>query len=289
MEKRLPPWFKQEMPNIDKAPRIQKLLAGLHTVCEEAQCPNVSHCLNKGTATFLIMGSICTRNCSFCAIDHGQPLPLDPDETQRVISAAVKIGLKYVVVTSVTRDDLPDFGAGAFSQAIYGLHNEKIKVEVLIPDLQGNKEAIDTVINSHPEVLALNIETVPRLYKDVRPGADYYRSLNVLKYAKQKDPSIVTKSSIMIGLGETEKEIINTLFDLKDNLCDIVTIGQYLSPSGSHHEVVRYYTPKEFRTIAKIARFIGFSGVVATPLCRSSYEAKKLYLSTLRTSRNTAK
>ena len=275
---RLPEWFKQEPMNIGSFPKVKNMLGGLHTVCEEAQCPNIAHCMNRHTATFLIMGDTCTRRCTFCYVRKTcSPPPLDTKEPQLVAETAEAMGLDYAVVTSVTRDDLADYGADHFRKTIEALHSRNIKAEVLIPDLMGEHTALETILSASPEVLAHNIETVPSLYASVRPRADYQKSLGILSFAKESHPEILTKSSLIIGLGESIEELKETIKDIKEASCDLLTIGQYLSPSEKHHPVERFYTPEEFTALRRTALEMGFKGVVSAPLVRSSYEAKKLY------------
>nr|WP_240951388.1 lipoyl synthase [Caldanaerobacter subterraneus] len=246
----------------------------LNTVCQSANCPNMGECFARRTATFMIMGNICTRNCRFCAVEKGHPQPLDEEEPGRVAEAARRLGLKHVVVTSVTRDDLPDGGASHFAKTIYELKKlPGVTVEVLVPDFMGNEEAIRTVVEAKPDVINHNVETVPRLYSRVRPKADYIRSLNLLKKVKELDPLILTKSGIMVGLGETEEEVIEVMKDLRDIDCDMMTIGQYLRPSHKHIEVAEYVTPEQFKRYEEIGYKLGFKHVASGPLVRSSYHA----------------
>jgi len=277
-KERLPEWFRQEPIDIGSFPKVKNILGGLHTVCEEAQCPNIAHCMNRQTATFLIMGDVCTRRCTFCSVrKNNTPSPLDPNEPETVAETAEMMGLDYAVVTSVTRDDLGDYGADHFRKTIKVLHSRNIKAEVLIPDLKGDHNALENILSASPEVLAHNIETVPSLYASIRPGADYQRSLGVLATTKSTHPEILTKSSLIVGLGETQIELEETIRDIKETGCDLLTIGQYLSPSEKHHPVKQFYTPEEFDALGQLAIKLGFKGVVSAPLVRSSYEAKKLY------------
>ncbi len=251
----------------------------LHTVCQEAQCPNIWECFSCGTATFLILGSRCTRNCTFCAVAHGPDGPPDPEEPFNVAEAAAALGLSYVVVTSVTRDDLKDGGAGHFADTIRRL-KEKIpgvRVEVLIPDFGGDKDDLKTVLDAGPDVLNHNIETVDRLYSAVRPQAVYERSLELIRRVGVMAPQIPTKSGLMLGLGETEEEIRQTLKDLRAVGCKMLTLGQYLQPSRAHLEVARYVPPEEFAQWETEARKIGFEQVASGPLVRSSYHAGELF------------
>ena len=276
-----PPWLKRRLPTGPDFERVKALInkGGLHTVCQEAKCPNIWECFSKHTATFMIMGSRCTRSCRFCAVDHGPIARPDPEEPAKLAEAARKMGLSYVVITSVTRDDLPDGGASFFAQTIQEVRKQipDALVEVLIPDFQGNAEAIKTVLKARPDVLNHNIETVPRLYPTVRPEANFDRSLEVLKQTRQYDQSIPTKSGLMLGLGELPAEISRTLEDLFKADCRILTLGQYLQPSKQHLQVERFVPPEEFDNWRKIALEIGFSQVAAGPFVRSSYHAKELF------------
>jgi len=276
-----PPWLKRRLPAGPDYERVKTLIrkGGLHTVCQEAKCPNIWECFSENTATFMIMGSRCTRSCRFCAIDHGPTTKPDPEEPARVAEAARKMGLNYVVITSVTRDDLPDGGASFFAQAIQEVRKQMpdALVEVLIPDFQGNAEALKTVLNARPDVLNHNIETAPRLYPTVRPEADYNRSLELLNHARQYDQSIPTKSGLMLGLGELSYEITQTFKDLVMAGCSMLTLGQYLQPSKQHLQVERFVPPEEFESWRKTALEIGFSQVAGGPFVRSSYHAKELF------------
>jgi lipoyl synthase len=251
----------------------------LHTVCQEARCPNQWECFSCRTATFLIMGSRCTRNCRFCAVEQGPSGPPDPAEPVRVAEAARRMGLRYVVITSVTRDDLADGGAGCFAETIKTVRIElpEALTEVLIPDFQGDVEALRTVVSAHPDVLNHNLETVPRLYPSVRPGAVYRRSLELLRKAKTFDPLLPTKSGLMLGLGESAEEIRHALQDLRDAGCSMLTLGQYLQPSKEHLAVQRYVPPEEFDHWREVAMAMGFARVASGPFVRSSYHAKDLY------------
>jgi lipoic acid synthetase len=247
----------------------------LHTVCEEAQCPNLGECWGSGTATFLILGDVCTRDCRFCNVKSGRPEPPDPDEPARVAEAVAAMELRHAVITSVTRDDLADGGASLFADVIRAIHDQApgCSVEVLIPDFRGDPEALETVMAARPEILNHNVETVPRLYPTVRPQADFDRSLEVLRRARQLAPAGVTKSGIMVGLGENREEIQSVLESLRAVGCDVLTVGQYLSPSRRHLPVQRYYTPEEFLEIRDAALALGFRCVESAPLVRSSYHA----------------
>jgi lipoic acid synthetase len=253
---------------------------GLHTVCEEALCPNQGECFSRGTATFLILGDRCTRNCRFCSVAHGPSGPPDPEEPVRVAEAVQEMGLRYVVITSVTRDDLGDGGAGLFAQTIEEIRRRApgTLVELLIPDFLGDADALHTVLEAHPDVLNHNLETVPRLYPSVRPGAVYRRSQELLERAKRFEPTIPTKSGLMLGLGESPEEIDQTLRDLRRMGCDILTLGQYLQPSGKHLPVHRFVHPGEFEEWRKIGLELGFAEVASGPLVRSSYRAEAFYL-----------
>ncbi|MBW2595763.1 MAG: lipoyl synthase [Deltaproteobacteria bacterium] len=278
---RKPPWLRKSLPKGAECQAVRKLLRknSLHTVCEEALCPNIWECFSGGTATFLIMGSLCTRGCRFCAMSRGKPAPLDPKEPSRVAGAARKLGLDYVVVTSVTRDDLSDGGASFFADTITKIREDVpgAHVEALIPDFQGDAEALASVISARPDVLNHNIETVPRLYPAARPDSSYPRSLELLESVKKDAPVIPVKSGIMLGLGETSKEIRQTLRDLVNAGCDILTMGQYLQPSEENLAVERFVHPDEFDEWRAAALEMGFSGVVSGPLVRSSYHAGELY------------
>jgi len=282
-----PPWLWRRVSPASEAAvaRMEDLLDGLalHTVCQEARCPNLAECFGRGTATFLLLGSHCTRGCRFCAVSHGRPAAPDPGEPWRVAEAAARLGLGHVVLTSVTRDDLPDGGAGHFAAAIRALRRRlpAAIVEVLIPDLQGSHAALETVIQAGPDVLNHNVETVPRLYGSVRPGAGYRRSLALLARAKALHPGLVCKSGLMLGLGERTAEVIRVLRDLRGAGCDLITLGQYLPPSGDQLPVVRYVPPDEFAAYGEKARDMGFRGVASGPLVRSSHRAEALWVSAL--------
>jgi len=277
MARRHPDWIKVKAPGNPNYLRLKRLMRekNLHTVCEEARCPNIGECWGNKTATFLILGDTCTRGCRFCAIDKGKPLALDPDEPRNVALVVKDLGLDHIVVTSVNRDDLPDGGAAHFAQTVFWIKqfNPGIRVELLVPDFAGNLQSLETVVNSGIEILNHNIETVPRLYGKVRPGHSYEGSLNLLKTAKSHRPEILTKSGFMLGVGEAAHEIIATLRDLRDNHVDIVTIGQYLQPSTRQLRVERYVTPEEFQKFKAEAELLGFRHVESGPLVRSSYHA----------------
>jgi len=278
---RLPPWFKQRLAEPGVMSTMHDLLGrlGLHTICQSALCPNIGRCFTSGTATFLILGDVCTRRCTFCAVKKGHPAPVDETEPHHLCDAVAKLGLTYVVITSVTRDDLPDGGASQFAQTVNLLQKNMadITIEVLIPDFRGSKESIRTVVESGPQVINHNLETVPRLYPEVRTGADYARSLELLYTVKKLNPDIVTKSGLMLGLGESRDELIEVMGDLREADCDLLTIGQYLQPSPHHHPVVSFIPPEEFAGYEAIGREMGFSGVASSPLVRSSYRAAELY------------
>ncbi|MDR2009704.1 MAG: lipoyl synthase [Bacteroidales bacterium] len=247
----------------------------LHTVCEGAKCPNMGECFRNSTATFMILGDICTRNCMFCAISEGRPSLVDPEEPVNLAAAAKKLDLKHVVITSVTRDDLEDGGSGQFASCIYEIRKAMpgTSVEILIPDFKADRKALDTVINAKPEIINHNVETVPSLYSIARPMADYKQSLDVLNYVKEKDSSIYTKSGIMLGLGETKEAVVQLFEDLVDVGCDMLTIGQYLPPSHNHASLKEYITPEVFEEYKKIALEKGFRYVASGPYVRSSYNA----------------
>jgi lipoic acid synthetase len=278
---RKPKWLKRKLPSGPEYERMRKLIRNnsLTTVCQEAQCPNQFECFSKGTATFMILGERCTRNCGFCAVSHKPLGPPDPEEPVRVAEAVTSLSLKYAVITSVTRDDLPDGGASHFIQTIKEVHKQSpgTRIELLIPDLQGNWDALAQILNAGPDVLNHNLETVPRLYSRVRPEAIYKRSLELLNQSKKISPKTPTKSGVMLGLGETVDELRATMVDLLKNGCDILTLGQYLQPSRSHLPVERFVSPEEFDSLKKEAMELGFKGVASSPTVRSSFEAGTLY------------
>ena len=277
---RLPDYLKRGIIDTEKTKTVRHILKSncLNTVCEAARCPNKSECYAKNTATFLIMGNNCTRNCRFCNISCAKPEPLNELEPKKVADAVQKLGLSYVVITSVTRDDLSDGGAKHFANVIKEVRelSPDAKIEVLTPDFQGRKESIDIVINAAPDVFNHNIETVPSLYKKARPQASYQRSLDFLNYIKQNS-NILTKTGLMVGLGETKEELIQTFEDLAKIKCDIVTIGQYIAPTKEHLEVARFYEPYEYDELAKIAQQIGIKHIFFSPLTRSSYKAYEVF------------
>ena len=278
---RKPPWLKKRIPPPQDLQKVKSILAeaDLHTVCEEARCPNLGECFSQGTATILILGRICTRNCGFCAVEHGDPVPPDEAEPLHVAQAIKKMGLRYVVITSVTRDDLPDGGASHFAKAIQAIRemDRGIKVEVLIPDFNGDWNSLNRVLQERPDVLNHNIETVHRLYSTVRPEANYKRSLDLLKKSKENYPNILTKSGFMLGLGETNEEVLDLLRELREVGCDFLTIGQYLQPHTNRLPVVRYIQPEEFEACRKIGKEIGFKMVSSGPFVRSSFHASQMF------------
>ena len=281
MQERLPAWFKKRIPDSKIMIAMEGLIGNLHlhTICESAICPNPGDCFSKRTATFLILGDVCTRNCTFCAVKKGFPLPVDGDEPAHLAEAVVHLGLRHVVITSVTRDDLADGGATHYVKVVTGLkeRNKAITVEVLIPDFQGSLEALKKVVDARPEVINHNMETIPRLYPEVRPLADFQRSLGLFEKIKEFDPRIITKSGFMVGLGETQAELLEAMKELRQAGCDLLTIGQYLQPSPQHHRLVKYIHPDEFEEYARLGREMGFVAVASAPLVRSSFKASELY------------
>lgn len=273
---RKPEWLRVRY-NREAVEEVAELMRDLklNTVCKEANCPNLGECYRKHTATFMILGSVCTRNCRFCNVTTGRPLPPDPDEPDNVALAAKKLGLRHVVLTCSTRDDLADGGAEQFSKTVRAVRREcpGATVETLISDMKFNTDALDVVIASHPDVLNHNVETVKELQKAVRPQAGYERSLGVLRYCKEKDPSLLTKTGFMVGLGETEEQISVLMDDILATGCDILTIGQYLQPSPEHYPLARYATPEDFARYKELALSKGFRHVASAPLARSSYRA----------------
>ncbi|MCG6893938.1 MAG: lipoyl synthase [Desulfobacteraceae bacterium] len=278
---RKPPWLKRRLPTGAAYENVRSLIQNgrLHTVCQEAKCPNIWECFSEKTATFLILGDRCTRDCRFCAVAAGPSGPPDPGEPERVALAAETLGLRYAVITSVTRDDLADGGSGHFAETIRALKKRipEVLVEVLIPDFQGSKTALETVLSAGPDVLNHNLETVPRLYPEVRPEADYHRSLTLLDRVRASGRGIPSKSGIMLGLGEQDTEIRQVLADLLSVGCTMLTVGQYLQPSRSHLPVTRYVPPEEFDRWKETAKAMGFSEVASAPFVRSSYHAHRLY------------
>ncbi|MGB9589343.1 MAG: lipoyl synthase [candidate division WOR-3 bacterium] len=276
--KRKPPWLRVPLPGRGRFPGTSKILRELrlHTVCQEARCPNISECWGRGTATFMILGDTCTRRCGFCATTTGKPKPPEPDEPERVAEAVKKMGIGFAVITSVTRDDLPDAGAGHFAMTIRAVKGAGAMVEVLVPDFRGGVEAIETVLDAGPDVFAHNTETTRRLTPTVRdPRADYEISLRVLKIAAEHGKALV-KSGFMVGLGETDEEIAETLRDIREAGATSVTIGQYLQPTRDHLPVVRFVEPERFVMYARWAKEMGYEHVASGPLVRSSYRAEEI-------------
>jgi len=272
-----PDWLKVRAPGSENYLRLKGLMRtlGLHTVCEEANCPNIGECWHHGTATFMVLGDTCTRSCGYCNVIHGTPRAPDPLEPVHVASAIEAMELAHVVITSVDRDDLPDYGAGHFAQTIAETRARlpQCSIEVLIPDFKGNEDALRTVLDARPDILNHNIETVPRMYRLARPGGRYDRALQLLDRSRRYAPEIPTKSGIMVGLGEEWDEVVATLRDLREAGCQIVTIGQYLRPSLANLPMARYYTPAEFEELKRIGTELGFGHVESGPLVRSSYHA----------------
>ena len=272
-----PDWLKVRAPGSENYLRLKGIMRdlNLHTVCEEAHCPNIGECWHHGTATFMIMGDVCTRACGYCNVKHGAPAMLDPHEADNLAHAVATMELAYVVVTSVDRDDLPDFGAGAFAGTIRAIkaRRPECRVEVLIPDFQGKEAPLRSVLDARPDVLNHNTETVPRLYRMARPGGKYPRALELLERARTFAPDIPTKTGIMVGLGETFEEVVDVIRDLRKVDCQILTIGQYLRPSLAHLPMDRYWSPDEFRELKRVALDLGFGHVESGPLVRSSYHA----------------
>jgi lipoic acid synthetase len=276
-----PAWLRRRLVSNSSSDQVRALLRGLdlHTVCQEAHCPNQAECFGRGTATFLILGDRCTRSCTFCAVRHEPQEAPDPGEPERLAEAVARLGLSYVVITSVTRDDLVDGGASHFASTVTALRaaRPEAMIELLVPDLQGSLQALQTILDVRPSVLNHNVETVPRLYSAVRPQADYRRSFHLLAAAKRLNPQIVTKSGLMVGLGERPGEVSALLADLRETGCDLLTIGQYLRPSREHHPVMEYIHPQRLEAYAREAEALGFLGVAAGPYVRSSYQAADLY------------
>lgn len=276
-----PEWLKVKMGNGARREEVENILKklSLHTVCEQASCPNIMECFSRRTATFMILGKTCTRNCTFCDVQRGMPDKVDMEEPLHVAQAVKELNLRHVVITSVTRDDLADGGAGHYSSVIRKVRklNPAVVVEVLIPDFKGSREALATVLEAQPDILNHNVETVPHLYHEVRPMAIFQRSLELLDNVKKMSEGIFTKSGIMVGLGETEKEVLEVLRDLRQVECDFLTIGQYLAPSKSHHPVIEYIHPEIFEKYKEKALEIGFKYVASAPLVRSSYQAEKAF------------
>ncbi|HVT38580.1 MAG TPA: lipoyl synthase [Gemmatimonadaceae bacterium] len=277
LPERKPPWLKVRAPGGPNYLRLKRLMRelDLHTVCEEAHCPNVGECWEHGTATFMILGDVCTRNCAYCAVAHGRPPKFDSAEPSRVADAAGRMNLQHLVLTSVDRDDLPDFGAWAFAETIRQVHEHVpgCSVEVLVPDFQGSETSIRTVLEAQPEIYNHNTETVPRLYKKARPGGRYERVLQIFRFVQAVAPDIPTKSGIILGMGETNEEVLQTMRDLRGVDVAILTIGQYLRPSADHIALDRYVTPDEFAMLREEGMSMGFRHVESGPLVRSSYHA----------------
>jgi lipoic acid synthetase len=274
---RKPPGLKVKAPGGPNYIRLKHLMRelGLHSVCEEAHCPNVGECWEHGTATFMILGDVCTRNCAYCAVAHGRPPKYDIEEPERVAQAIAEMGLQHAVITSVDRDDLPDFGAWVFAETIRQIHDRVpgCSVEVLVPDFQGNEASIRAVLEAGPEIYNHNTETVPRLYKKARPGGRYPRVMEIFRFARRVAPDIPTKTGMILGMGETIEEVVAVMRDLREVDVDILTLGQYLRPSDNHIALDRYYTPAEFRELYEIGMEMGFRHVESGPLVRSSYHA----------------
>jgi lipoic acid synthetase len=280
-DQRKPPWLKIRLSQLRDTSKVKSILnvTSLHTVCEEARCPNLGECFSSGTATILILGKICTRDCGFCAVEVGVPAFLDESEPERVATAISKMKLQYVVITSVTRDDLTDGGASVFAKTIRAVRTRdpKIKIEVLIPDFKGDEASLVTVLKESPDVLNHNVETVPRLYPQVRPQADYRRSLDLLQRVKEFNSQLVTKSGFMLGLGERREEVLDLLQDLRKAGCDFLTIGQYLQPRPDRLPVIEYVPPETFEEYKKIGEEMGFKSVASGPFVRSSFHASEMF------------
>jgi lipoic acid synthetase len=281
MENRKPAWLKIKISSNAQLHSVVDMMRklNLNTVCQEAKCPNLMECFSKKTATFMILGRECTRNCTFCTVSKNEPTPVDREEPLHVAEAVKKLGLKHVVITSVTRDDLPDGGASHFVAVIEAVRkvSENTDIEVLIPDFKGNKDALYQVVKARPQVINHNIETIERLYPEVRPMANYHRTLELIRRVKEMEPNIFSKSGFMVGLGETQEEVLHLLQDLREFGCDIVTIGQYLAPSKKHHPVIEYVTPEIFAIYKMKAEEMGFTYVASSPLVRSSYNAGEAF------------
>jgi lipoic acid synthetase len=274
-----PEWLRIKARSTIDHKIVEEILDKFHlnTVCDEAACPNRGECFAKKTATFMILGNVCTRGCTFCNVSKGKPVPVDSDEPGNIAIAVASLGLKHAVITSVTRDDLPDGGSGHFAKVISEIKKEAqhITVEVLIPDFKGATEDLKKVINAKPDIINHNVETVPRLYSEVRPQANYHRSVDLLKKVKAMNKSIFTKSGIMLGLGETTDEILEVFKDLREANCDFLTVGQYLAPSSAHHPIVEYVHPDKFKMLREEAYEMGFLYVASGPFVRSSYMAEE--------------
>jgi lipoic acid synthetase len=277
LPERKPSWLKVKAPGGPNYLKLKQMMRSLdlHTVCEEAHCPNVGECWEHGAATFMILGDVCTRNCAYCAVAHGRPPRFDPAEPDRVGEAVAQMQLRHAVITSVDRDDLPDFGAWAFAETIRRIHERlpDCSVEVLVPDFQGSENSIRTVLEARPEIYNHNTETVPRLYKKCRPGGRYARVMDIFRFAKAIAPDIPTKTGIILGMGETNEEVVAVMRDLRDVDVDILTLGQYLRPSDAHIALDRYVTPEEFKWFREVGKELGFRHVESGPLVRSSYHA----------------
>ncbi len=277
LPERKPSWLKVKAPGGENYLRLKQMMQelNLHTVCQEARCPNIGECWDHGTATFMILGDVCTRNCAYCAVSHGRPPKYDIEEPSRVATAIAQMNLRHAVITSVDRDDLPDFGAYIFAETIRQIHEKlpSCSIEVLVPDFQGNVDSIRAVLEARPDIYNHNTETVPRLYKKARPGGRYERLLDIFRTTKTIAPDIPTKTGIILGLGETNEEVIETMKDLRSVDVDILTLGQYLKPSDSHIALDRYVTPEEFRELYEVGMALGFRHVESGPLVRSSYHA----------------
>lgn len=277
LPERKPSWLKVKAPGGENYARLKHLMSdlNLHTVCEEARCPNVGECWQHGTATFMILGDVCTRNCGYCAVTHGRPPVYDAGEPVRVATAIAEMRLQHTVITSVDRDDLADYGAHIFAQTVREIRSRlpSCSIEVLVPDFQGNEASIRTVLDASPDIYNHNTETVPRLYKRARPGGRYERVLQIFRFAKRVAPQIPTKTGIILGLGETVEEVVSTMQDLRSVDVDILTLGQYLRPSNDHLPLDRYYAPEEFRVLRQAGMEMGFRHVESGPLVRSSYHA----------------
>ena len=279
--KRLPTWLKQQRQKSNATRNLSKLLEKEvpNSICQEAKCPNRGECFAKGMLTFLVLGTVCTRNCAFCSVRHGHPMPPDLGEVQQILDAIERLSLRFVVLTSPNRDDLPDGGASHYATIVNGIHQQypDVKVEVLIPDFQGKTQDIEIVMASRPDVINHNLETVPSLYRGIRKGSLYQRSLDVLKFVKDREPKTLTKTGIMLGLGETHDELIQTFKDIKKMNVDILTLGQYLKPGKDNADVVKYYKPDEFESYKKIAEDLGIRYVFSGPFVRSSYLAEHVF------------
>jgi len=277
--RRHPDWLKVKIAGGKNYVKMKSLLknAKLHTICEEAKCPNIAECFNNGTAVFLILGDICTRNCGYCNVTHGVPKPLNENEPKKVAESVKQLALKYVVITSVTRDDLEDGGASVFCETINEIKNlnNNCKIEVLIPDFKGNMESLNDIIYSKPDVINHNIEVVKELFLEIRPEGNYENSITLLKNIKKRNRKIKTKSGFMIGIGENKNQILKTMDDLINAEVDFLTIGQYLQPTKKHADIKKYYTPREFEEFKEIGLKMGFKHVESGPLVRSSYHAEK--------------